>query len=81
MSFREPPPHELGEYIFMGMAKCNGHTVCVSVGYNLDYAVKKAAQFEKLASGCFTFYKTNVVRVGDLEPEYSIDRKDTLQYE
>ena len=36
--------NKLGEYIYMGMGLVDKHRVCISVGYNLDYAIKKAEQ-------------------------------------
>ena len=39
---------KLGEYIYMGMGKVGDHEVCMSVGYKIDYAIKKARQFEEV---------------------------------
>ena len=70
-------PDKLGEYIYMGMGKCLGHTVCMSVAYKLDYAVKKALQFEQAEIlGNVRFTKVNKVKVGELEAETSFSRED-----
>lgn len=58
---------KLGEYIYMGMAKCKGNTVCISVGYKIDYCIKKATDFSKLLPS-INFYKVNKVKVGELVP-------------
>ena len=54
---------KLGEFIYMGMGvvKGNNHEVCLSVGYKIDYCIKKAKQFE----GSDTH--VNKVRVGELK--------------
>lgn len=57
---------KLGEYIYMGMGKCSGETVCMSVAYKVDYCIKKAKQFETLSEGIVKFYKINKVKVGEL---------------
>lgn len=62
----------LGMYIYMGMGWCNNHTVCLSVGYNEDYAVKKALQFEASADGVVVFKKIHKIRVGELERVESV---------
>ena len=72
---------KIGEYIFMGMGKCNGETVCLSVAYKIDYCVKKAVQFEKLANGIVHFYKVNKVKVGQLEAETSFLREELSEFE
>lgn len=67
---------KLGEYIYMGMAKIKGQTVCISVGYKIDYCYNKAMQFQELCSDVF-FYKINKVKVGELEKckEFLITKK------
>ena len=35
----------LGEYIYMGMGLVGEHRVCISVGYKIEYCIKKAKQF------------------------------------
>lgn len=72
---------KLGEYIYMGMGRVNGRTVCMSVAYKLDYCVKKAIQFENASNFIVKFYKVNKVRVGQLEAETSFDRKELKEYE
>lgn len=80
---------KLGEYIYMGMGRCNGHTVCMSVAYKLDYAVKKALQFERALKqhealkdmSPTIFYKVNKVKVGELEAETSFSRAELAEYE
>ncbi len=57
---------KLGEYIYMGMGKCNDETVCMSVAYKIDYCIKKAKKFEELSGGVAKFYKINKVKVGEL---------------
>jgi hypothetical protein len=56
----------LGEYIYMGMGKVADKNVCISVGYKIDYAFKKAAEFVKLANNV-KFESINKVKVGELE--------------
>jgi len=49
----------LGEYIYMGMGLVGEHRVCISVGYKIEYCIKKAKQFAEA---------DNKVKVGELEP-------------
>ncbi len=56
---------KLGEYIYMGMGKVGDHEVCVSVGYKIDYALKKAKQFEE-ADPNVKLTHINKVKVGKL---------------
>ena len=77
----------------MGMGNCNGHKVCMSVAYKLDYAVKKALQFEnastfrastsKISNGSIAFVKfekVNKVKVGELEAETSYSLEELKEY-
>ena len=58
----------LGQYIYMGMGKCNGMmTVCISVAYKIDYCVKKAQEFEDASPDAVVFYKINKIKIGELE--------------
>ena len=57
----------LGEYIYMGMGKCNGVTVCMSVAYKIDYCVRKARGFEDNANGIVIFCKVNKIKAGESE--------------
>lgn len=56
---------KLGEYIYMGMGKVGDHEVCMSVGYKIDYALKKARQFEE-ADPNVKLTHINKVKVGKL---------------
>lgn len=69
---------KLGEYIYMGMGKCAGETVCLSVAYKVDYCIKKAKKFEELSGGVATFIGINKVRVGELEAEVKLDTEGNL---
>jgi hypothetical protein len=71
---------KIGEYIFMGMGQCNGHLACISVGYKLDYCVKKAIQLEKASQGMVKLVRVNKVKVGQLEKETSFDRAELTEY-
>lgn len=55
----------LGEFIYMGMGKVGDHEVCLSVGYKIDYALKKARQFEE-ADPNVKLTHINKVKVGKL---------------
>lgn len=80
---------KIGEYIYMGMGDVNGHRVCMSVAYKLDYCVKKALQFERALNlfgdneepDIVYFEKVNKVRVGCLEAETSFSRAELAEYE
>lgn len=74
---------KLGEYIYMGMGKvkANGHRVCMSVAYKLDYRVKKAVQFERAVDYTVIYDKVNKVKVGNLEAETSFTREELKEYE
>jgi hypothetical protein len=74
-------PNRLGEYIYMGMGHVNGHRVCMSVAYKLDYSVKKAIQFEKASNKLVVFDKVNKIKIGCLEPETSFERNELQEYE
>ncbi len=69
-----------GEYIFMGMGHCNEHLVCMSVGYKIDYCVKKAMQFEQASVGRVILESVNKVRVGNLEKETSFSRPELQEF-
>ncbi len=56
----------LGEYIYMGMGKIEGKSVCISIGYKIDYAHKKAIEFTDMVSNV-EYDSINKVRVGELE--------------
>lgn len=58
----------LGEFIYMGMGKVGDHEVCLSVGYKIDYALKKAKQFEE-ADPNVKLTHINKVKVGKLVKE------------
>lgn len=60
------PNFRLGTYIYMGMGLVNGHRVCISVAYKIDYCIKKAEQFVQ-AEPNITFTHINKVKVGELE--------------
>lgn len=74
---------KLGEYIYMGMGRVtpNGHRVCMSVAYKLDYCVKKAVQFERATGYTVIYDKVNKVKVGNLEAETSFSREELKEYE
>lgn len=55
----------LGEFIYMGMGYVGDHEVCMSVGYKIDYALKKAKQFEE-ADPNVKLTHINKVKVGKL---------------
>lgn len=55
----------LGEFIYLGMGKVGDHEVCMSVGYKIDYALKKAKQFEE-ADPNVKLTHINKVKVGKL---------------
>lgn len=56
---------KLGEYIYMGMGLAGDHEVCMSVGYKIDYAIKKARQFEE-ADPNVKLTHINKVKIGKL---------------
>nr|DAN33282.1 MAG TPA: hypothetical protein [Caudoviricetes sp.] len=59
---------KLGEYIYMGMGTVGNHEVCMSVGYKIDYAIKKAKQFEEVDPNVKLTH-INKVKVGKLVKE------------
>lgn len=56
---------KLGEYIYMGMGLAGDHEVCLSVGYKIDYAIKKARQFEEVDPNVKLTH-INKVKIGKL---------------
>ena len=66
IKFTQSPDFKLGEYLYMGMGMCNGHSVCISVAYKIDYCAKKANQFVEASGGQITFDKINKIKVGEL---------------
>lgn len=62
----------LGEFIYMGMGKVGEHEVCMSVGYKIDYAIKKAKQFEE-ADPNVKLTHINKVKVGKLVKDKRFD--------
>jgi hypothetical protein len=65
----------------MGMGCVNGHRVCMSVAYKIDYCFKKAIQFERASQGLVKFDKINKVKVGELEAETSFTRDELKEFE
>ena len=63
---------KLGEYIYMGMGLAGDHEVCMSVGYKIDYAIKKARQFEE-ADPNVKLTHINKVKVGKLVKDKRFD--------
>jgi len=63
---------KLGEYIYMGMGKLKGRTVCISVAYKIDYCIKKALQFVQ-DDGNVLFDHINKVKIGQLEASQRFD--------
>lgn len=63
---------KLGEYIYMGMGYVEDHEVCMSVGYKIDYAIKKAKQFEE-ADPNVKLSHINKVKVGKLVKDKRFD--------
>ena len=70
------------EHIYMGMGYCNEHMVCMSVGYSLDYCVKKAMQFEIASMGRVKFESVNefVGKIGETEKQGSWSREAVSGY-
>lgn len=67
IEFNNSPDFKIGKYLYMGMGDCNGHRVCISVAYKIDYCIKKANQFVEASKGQITFIKVNKVKVGKLK--------------
>lgn len=63
---------KLGEFIYLGMGKVGDHEVCMSVGYKIDYALKKAKQFEE-ADPNVKLTHINKVKVGKLVKDKRFD--------
>ncbi|MFV0566863.1 MAG: hypothetical protein ACK5NB_13650 [Flavobacteriaceae bacterium] len=61
-SLSEP---ELGEFLYLGMGKCNGHKVVMSVGYTPEYANKKAKQFEEASNQLVKYIDISVIKTGE----------------
>lgn len=55
----------LGEFLYLGMGYCNGHKVVMSVGYTLEYADKKAKQFEEKSNGLVRYFDISVIKTGE----------------
>lgn len=69
LDYINSPEFKLGEYIYIGMgltSKGGLQKVCMSVGYKIDYAFKKACQFEQHCEGHVSFCSINKVKIGDL---------------
>jgi len=63
---------QLGSYIYMGMGRLNGRTVCLSVAYKIDYCLLKAVQFASEDANV-RLHHINKVKVGHLQPEIRFD--------
>lgn len=63
---------KLGEYIYLGMGYVGEHEACMSVGYKIDYALKKARQFEE-ADPNVKLTHINKVKVGKLVKDKRFD--------
>lgn len=62
----------LGCYIYMGMGRLYGRTVCLSVAYKIDYCLLKALQFAAEDPNV-RLHHINKVKVGNLQPEIRFD--------
>ncbi|GEM_PF-161255 len=63
---------QLGSYLYMGMGRLNGRTVCLSVAYKIDYCLLKAVQFAAEDANV-QLHHINKVKVGHLQPEIRFD--------
>ncbi|QCX52375.1 hypothetical protein [Elizabethkingia sp. JS20170427COW] len=61
------PEFNIGEYIYMGMGKLKGRTVCLSVAYKIDYCIKKAQQFAQEDPNV-SFDHINKIKIGEVKP-------------
>ncbi len=66
VEFNNSDDFQVGSVLYMGMGLASGHRVCLSVGYKIDYALKKAQQFEAVDKNVRLTH-INKVLVGDLE--------------
>lgn len=56
----------LVQYIYMGMGVINNHRVCISVGYKINYCLKKALQFTQNDANVI-FTHINKVKIGETQ--------------
>lgn len=66
MDYINSSDFKLGEFIYMGMGESNGHKICLSVAYKIDYCIKKAKQHVDYSIGP-VFTHISKVKVGDLK--------------
>lgn len=66
----------LGEFLYLGMGECNGHKVVMSVGYTLEYADKKAKQFEEVSNQSVRYIDISVIKTGEKIKLKSIAKLD-----
>ncbi len=65
---------KLGEFLYLGMGMCNGHKVVMSVGYTLEYADKKAKQFEEKSNGIVNYVDVSVIKTGEKSKMESLNK-------
>lgn len=58
---------KIGRYIYMGMGKLGGRTVCIAVAYKIDHCIRKAWQFA-VEDGNISFDHIIKVKAGELAP-------------
>ncbi|MDD3771019.1 MAG: hypothetical protein PHC38_00015 [Weeksellaceae bacterium] len=50
IEFNQQADYKLGSYLYMGMAFKKNKKVCISIGYTLNYCIKKADEYLNLDS-------------------------------
>ena len=66
IAFNHTTSYPLGKYLYLGMAKKQDKKVCISVGYKLDYCIKKVDEFLALDSD-IVFSHISKIKVGELK--------------
>ncbi|MGB6092666.1 MAG: hypothetical protein WBF83_02785 [Moheibacter sp.] len=56
--------YKLGDWLYPGMAKKNGKKICISVGYTLNYCIKKSNEILELDDD-ISFLHISKIKTGE----------------
>lgn len=56
--------YKLGDWLYLGMAEKSGKKICISVGYTLNYCIKKSNEFLELDDD-ISFLHISKIKTGE----------------
>lgn len=64
IKFNTYTDYKLGDWLYLGMAEKNGKKICISVGYTLNYCIKKSNEFLELDDD-ISFLHISKIKTGE----------------